>query len=88
MLRPSSCWNFIFTKGNDESEARLFWTSSLGLIAPRFYATFVKPAGTGHRKNRLVHGVCHVSMVKSTDAFHRTMIWIDVVADLYRSLPR
>jgi hypothetical protein len=85
--RQNSPWNCIFTKETMKVR-RLFWASSLGLTAPRFYATFVKPAGTGHRKNRLVHGVCRVSMVKSADAFYRTMTWIDVVADLYRSLPR
>jgi hypothetical protein len=29
-----------------------------------------------------------VSMTQSTDAFHRTMSWIDVIAGLYPSLPR
>jgi hypothetical protein len=75
-------------EGNNDTEARLFWASALGLVDPPFYATFVKPAGTGHRKNKLVHGVCRVSMTKSSDAFHRTMSWIDVLADLYPSLPR
>lgn len=75
-------------EGNDDTEARLFWAAALGLVDPTFYATFVKPAGTGHRKNHLVHGVCRVSMAKSSDAFHRTMAWIDVIADLYPSLPR
>jgi hypothetical protein len=75
-------------EGNDENAARLFWASALGLVDPPFYATFVKPAGTRHRKNKLVHGVCRVSMSKSSDAFHRTMSWIDVIADLYPSVPR
>jgi len=70
-------------EGNDDGKARLHWASALGLVDPPFYATFVKPAGTGHRKNNLIHGVCRVSMTKSTDAFHRTMAWIDVVADFY-----
>ena len=75
-------------EGNEDAGARLFWASALGLVDPPFHATFVKPAGTGHRKNHLVHGVCRVSMTKSSDAFHRTMAWIDVVADLYLSRPR
>jgi hypothetical protein len=75
-------------EGNDDNEARLHWASALGLVDPHFYATFVKPAGTGHRKNHLVHGVCRVSMTKSSDAFHRTMAWIEVIADLYPNLPR
>jgi len=75
-------------EGNDDTAARRFWASALGLVDPPFYSTFVKPAGTGHRKNKLVHGVCRVSMSKSSDAFHRTMAWIDVIADLYPSVPR
>lgn len=68
-------------EGNDETLARSYWASALGLIEPRFYPTFIKPAGTGHRKNKLKHGVCRVSMTKSTDAFQRTMAWIDAIAD-------
>ena len=68
-------------EGNDDKLARSHWASILGVMDPRFYPTFVKPSGTGHRKNNLKHGVCRVSMTKSTDAFHRTMAWIDAIAD-------
>jgi hypothetical protein len=75
-------------QGNDDTLARAHWASTLGLIDPRFYPTFIKPAGTGHRKNKLKHGVCRVSMTKSTDAFHRTMAWIDEVADFQGAFRR
>ncbi len=77
----NSSWGSTSTRGMTTLLARSHWASALGLIDPRFYPTFIKPAGTGHRKNKLKHGVCRVSMTKSTDAFHRTMAWIDAVAD-------
>lgn len=62
---------------NDEPAARSYWAEQLGLPGAYFYKTFVKPEGTGHRKNHLSFGVCEVRVRKSTDAFHRTMAWID-----------
>ena len=70
-------------EGNDDSGAQAHWASHLGLVDSHFYPTFIKPAGTGHRKNKLSRGVCRVSVRRSTDAFHRTMGWIDTIANLY-----
>lgn len=47
----------------------------------RFTKSFIKPAGTGHRKNHLPHGVCRACMRRSADAWHRTMGWIDALVD-------
>lgn len=66
--------------GNDEDAARGWWSEALQLGAPAFTKTFVKAAGTGHRKNRLRHGICRVRMRRATDAWYRTMEWITVVA--------
>lgn len=67
---------------NDEEAARAFWSSELTLDSPEFYKTFIKPEGTGHRKNHLAHGVCAVRMRRSTDAFHRVMAWIGALPGL------
>jgi hypothetical protein len=67
-------------EGNDEAAAMYFWRQAVGLPGARFTKTFVKPAGTGHRKNKLAHGVCKVQMSRSTDAWWRTMAWIDCLA--------
>jgi hypothetical protein len=45
--------------GNDEAAARLWWSQELATSRPRFVKTFLKPDGSGHRKNHLGHGVCH-----------------------------
>ena len=65
--------------GNDEPAARQFWHRALDIDHPQFTKTFIKPDGTGHRKNHLAHGVCRVRMRFSTDAWIRTMTWIDSI---------
>ncbi|UCG41216.1 MAG: hypothetical protein JSV07_02865 [Acidimicrobiia bacterium] len=62
---------------NDEAAARCWWESELGLPNTQFHKTYLKPNGTGHRKNTLHHGVYQVRMRRSTDAFHRTMGWTE-----------
>jgi hypothetical protein len=70
---------------NDEPGARRFWAAVLDLDEPRFTKTFIKPDGTGHRKNHLAHGVCRIQMNKSTDAWIRTMTWIDSMGEALHS---
>ena len=61
---------------NDERAARQYWAGSLDIRQPTFTKTFIKPDGTGHRKNHLPSGVCRVRVRRSTDAWIRTMAWI------------
>lgn len=72
-------------EGNDDEAARLWWAETLGLHHPDFTRTFLKPRGTGHRKNRLPYGVCRIVLRRSADAWHTTMAWIAVVAGLTES---
>jgi hypothetical protein len=65
--------------GNDEGAAQQFWRRESSLPSARFTKTYVKPEGTGHRRNRLEHGVCRVRVCRSTDFWHMTMEWIDSV---------
>ena len=67
-------------EGNDEAAAMRYWRNAVGLPDARFTKTFIKPAGTGHRKNKLAHGVCRVHMNRSTDAWWRTLAWIESLA--------
>ena len=65
---------------NDERAARRYWESATNLPGVAFHRTFIKPEGTGHRKNHLTHGVALIRMRRSTDAWIRTLAWIDVLA--------
>jgi hypothetical protein len=68
-------------QGNDERAAQQFWRRELALPAARFTKTYLKPNGTGHRKNRLEHGVCRIRVCRSTDHWHTTMEWIEGVEE-------
>lgn len=62
---------------NDEARAKLFWSQELQIDMGCFTKSFIKPDGTGHRKNHLPHGVCRATMRKSTDALVTTLAWVD-----------
>lgn len=64
-------------RDNDENSAKRYWRTELCLPSVRFYKTFIKPPGTGQRTNKHEAGVCRVRMRRSSDAWHRTMAWID-----------
>lgn len=64
----------------EDGPSRDYWAAQLGLEGARFNKSFIKPVGTGHRKNKLKHGVCRVLMSRSTDAFIRTQVWIEEVS--------
>jgi hypothetical protein len=68
-------------EGNDDEAAKSHWRSETGLMTANFYRTFIKPAGTGHRKNHLAHGVCTIKVRRCADAWQRTMTWVEVIAD-------
>ncbi len=66
-------------EGNNEAEAIRYWRSETGLATANFHRTFIKPAGTGHRNNRLAHGVCTVRMRRPSNAWNTVMEWIEAV---------
>ncbi|MGH8952580.1 MAG: hypothetical protein ACRDX9_14305, partial [Acidimicrobiia bacterium] len=68
-------------EGNDEAVARSYWRGETGLPNANFYKTFIKPKGTGHRKNHLEHGVCTIKMRRCADAWQTTMVWIEGLTD-------
>jgi len=70
-------------EGNDDSAARNHWARELDLSNPDFYQTYIKPKGTGHRKNNLHWGVCSIRMRRSADAWMRTAGWIEGLAALF-----
>lgn len=66
---------------NNELCAQEWWARELSMPLPDFTKTYIKPDGTGHRKNHLAHGVCLVRARKSADAFHRTLAWVEFMQD-------
>jgi len=67
-------------EGNDETAARVYWRNATALYEANFHKTFIKPKGTGHRKNHLKHGICTVKVRRAADSWNIIMEWIDVLA--------
>ncbi|MEX1126870.1 MAG: hypothetical protein WD895_08475 [Acidimicrobiia bacterium] len=67
-------------QGNDEARAMSHWVAETGLTEANFHRTFIKPPGTGHRKNHLEHGICTVKVRACSDAWNVAMEWIDTLA--------
>lgn len=63
-------------EGNDELSAMEYWCGETGLHEANFYKTYIKPKGTGHRKNHLPWGVCTLKVRRCADGWHQTMAWI------------
>ena len=68
-------------EGNDEVAAKQHWRAETGLYRANFHKTFIKPKGTGHRKNHLEHRVCTVRMKRPADAWNIVMEWIDALSE-------
>jgi hypothetical protein len=66
-------------EGNDDEASKEHWRRELALPDALFHKTFIKPKGTGHRKNTHIHGVCTVRVLKSSDAFQTVTAWIDTL---------
>ena len=70
-------------EGNDEEAARIYWQTETGLSEANFHKTFIKPAGTGHRKNHLKQGICTVTVRRGADPWNIIMEWIDATAEQF-----
>ncbi len=62
---------------NDEQRAREWWSEQVDIPLGHFTKTYIKPDGTGHRKNHLAYGVCTLTKRKSANAFVTTVAWIE-----------
>lgn len=74
-------------EGNNDAVAQEYWRSQTGLVEAAFTKTYIKPRGTGHRKNHLPHGICRVRVRNPSDHWNRIMVWIDVIAGHLAALP-
>ncbi len=67
-------------EGNNDVAAQAYWREETGLSAANYHKTFIKPKGTGHRKNHLAHGICTVKVRRAADPWNIIMEWIDSLA--------
>lgn len=67
--------------GQDEDERQRYWSAQTGIPLEQFRKTYIKPEGTGHRKNRLYNGTAQVRVRRSGALLHRILGWTDGLAD-------
>jgi hypothetical protein len=79
--RPTGAIRINLYADNDLAEAERWWLQQLAWPHCRVNKAYVKPDGTGHRRNHLRYGVCAVTIDRSADAFHRTMAFVDVIRE-------
>jgi hypothetical protein len=84
-LPPNDGWRgrLNLHANNDEPAARAWWADQLGVPVSDFTKSYIKPDGTGHRKNTLEYGVCTLIKRRSGNAYQSTMAWIEFLQDLY-----
>jgi hypothetical protein len=63
--------------GQDELERQRFWSRETGLPLEQFRKSYIKPEGTGHRKNKLYNGTAQIRIRRSTALHHRVIGWLD-----------
>lgn len=69
--------------GQDENERTAFWSERTGLGPEQFRKGFIKPEGTGHRKNVLYNGTAQIRVRRSGALLHRALGWIDGLRDAF-----
>lgn len=62
--------------GQDEQKVKIFWVQLTNVPENRFGKTYIKPEGTGHRKNILYNGTIRLSFYNK-DLLHKMLTWID-----------
>lgn len=72
--------------GQDEAERIAFWGEVTGLPEAQFRKSFIKPEGTGHRKNVLYNGTAAIRVTRSGDLLQLVLGWTDAVRDSLPSL--
>lgn len=66
--------------GQDDAERREFWSWQTGIPLSQFRKTFIKPEGTGHRKNNLYAGTASIRVTRSGALLQRVLGWIDALS--------
>ena len=76
-VKPSQLKAYLHLhSGQNEKKVKRYWSKLTGVPENRFGKTYIKPEGTGHRKNKLYNGTIRIS-VYNKDLFYKVLTWID-----------
>lgn len=75
--------------GNDERHIKRYWSKLTGVPLKNFGKSFVKPKGTGHRKNILPNGIIRLRVIgaNTENLRHRILAWAEQVYELSKFQP-
>ncbi len=62
--------------GQNEKKIKRYWSKLTQVPENRFGKTYIKPEGTGHRKNKLYNGTIRISMYNK-NLLYKVLAWID-----------
>lgn len=65
--------------GQNEYERKAYWSWQTGVPLEQFRKSYIKPKGSGHRRNVLYAGTASVSVTRSGSALQRVLGWIDAL---------
>jgi hypothetical protein len=70
--------------GNDEKKIKRYWSTLTGIPLKNFGKSFIKPKGTGHRKNILPNGIIRIGVLGdgTSNLRHRIFSWVEKIYEL------
>lgn len=68
-------------ENDDDSKIKSYWSDLTGIPLQNFGKSFIKPKGTGHRKNILPHGIIRIQICGKgiENTRHRIMTWVEQI---------
>jgi len=78
----------IHDKSQDERIKR-YWSKLTGIPLKNFGKSYIKPSGTGHRKNKLTNGIARIRVTGKggTDLRYKILSWAEKVYELKSNRP-
>ncbi len=72
---------------DDDLMIKKYWSKITNIPLNNFGKSFIKPQGTGHRKNVLRHGIIRIQISgKGTENLrHRIMAWVDEIYNITKT---
>jgi hypothetical protein len=67
---------------DEDLEIKKYWSNLTGIPLKNFGKSFIKPRGTGHRKNILPHGIIRIQVYGTgmEDYRYRIMTWVEEIS--------
>lgn len=81
-IKPEQIKAYLHLHENDnDEEIKKYWSNVTKIPLNNFGKSFIKPTGTGHRKNILPHGIIRIQICGKgiENTRHRIMTWVEQI---------